>query len=294
MLRRLIPIGLLLLSACAEEAPAQSVEGLFVVSRLAVDPATELGEIFQARPDIDPDDPVVTTIDQIFDRTACYAERAIAFSFSAQRTEERGEGCVALALVARTSGPDLCGQGLEAEIDPDTFEDLDERRPWVQGPLFIEGQTLDARLSIGDVPLPGAQIFPRWWTLRARLSPPAPDRAVTVSDAELSTAWPAGGELLFETPDTGERLLDLLIARGLQPDLDLDGDGLESFEDTDGDGVIDRCTDGDGDAVDGVDCPADGRFADGYDLRLRFRVYRVTAAPGSADIHTTSGSCPPT
>lgn len=78
---------------------------------------------------------------------------------------------------------------------------------------------------------------------------------------------------------TGATLLDV-IATGcglipLQPDLDLDEDGLETFADTDGDGSIDRCVDGDGSEILGTDCPSNPAMADGY--RLIFAIHGVRA-----------------
>ncbi len=73
----------------------------------------------------------------------------------------------------------------------------------------------------------------------------------------------------------GQTLLDV-IATGcgifpLQPQVDLDGDGLEKFfDDPDDMGVkdfrIDRCVDGDGTEILGTDCVSDSRIADGYNL----------------------------
>jgi hypothetical protein len=62
----------------------------------------------------------------------------------------------------------------------------------------------------------------------------------------------------------------------LQPDVDLDDDGLEQFFDTGGggdagtakDGIIDRCVDGDGTEILGEDCARDARIKDGYLLIL--------------------------
>lgn len=68
----------------------------------------------------------------------------------------------------------------------------------------------------------------------------------------------------------GATMLDV-IAGGcgllpLQPDVDLDGDGLETVLAEPGDGII-SCTDGDGTTViEGADCGCDPRIADGYSI----------------------------
>ena len=49
-----------------------------------------------------------------------------------------------------------------------------------------------------------------------------------------------------------------------QPDMDVDGDGLERFLDSDNDGNIDTCIDGNGVQIVGIDCPLDPRIADGW------------------------------
>ena len=85
-----------------------------------------------------------------------------------------------------------------------------------------------------------------------------------------------GASLLSLTPNlvgemcSGETLLDVL-ATGcgllpLQPDSDVDGDGLEKLYDSDGDGAVDRCVDGDGTEILGTDCPRDPAIQDGYEL----------------------------
>ncbi len=68
----------------------------------------------------------------------------------------------------------------------------------------------------------------------------------------------------------GGTMLDMIatgcgfLPQMLQPDTDIDGDGLETYHDTDGDGTIDRCIDGDGTVIEGTSCTTDFRMADGY------------------------------
>ncbi len=68
------------------------------------------------------------------------------------------------------------------------------------------------------------------------------------------------GGTMLDMIATGCGFLPLL----LQPDTDIDGDGLEKYYDTDGDGAIDQCVDGDGTIIEGTDCTTDFRMADGY------------------------------
>lgn len=99
-------------------------------------------------------------------------------------------------------------------------------------------------------------------------------KILTMSDGRLRGA--IGVSLLSLTPNItgdmcgGETLLDVL-ATGcglfpLQPDMDVDEDGLETLFDTDNDGAVDRCVDGDGTEILGTDCPRDPAIADGYEL----------------------------
>ena len=62
-----------------------------------------------------------------------------------------------------------------------------------------------------------------------------------------------------------------------QPDVDLDGDGLEYYETDSGpdcQGVITACVDGDGTRVEGRGCALDPRFADGYSAGLPYTAIR--------------------
>lgn len=76
--------------------------------------------------------------------------------------------------------------------------------------------------------------------------------------------------------------------RGASPDVDVDGDGLESFEvdETGTTGcqpVITACVDGDGTRVEGRDCALDPRFEDGFSAGLPFTSVSATIiAPAPA------------
>jgi hypothetical protein len=62
---------------------------------------------------------------------------------------------------------------------------------------------------------------------------------------------------------------------GLVPDVDLDGDGLESFL-TDEQGHIVTCVDGDTTTIEGRDCYADPRIADGFSIAFEVSAVGAT------------------
>lgn len=69
----------------------------------------------------------------------------------------------------------------------------------------------------------------------------------------------------------GGARIAIITIRPTSPDVDLDGDGLETFEVTRGSAcqpVITACIDGDGTRVEGRDCYNDARFQDGYSAAL--------------------------
>src|SRR5262249_11023769 len=70
-----------------------------------------------------------------------------------------------------------------------------------------------------------------------------------------------GGTNVLDNIVVGINALGLHVTP-TQPDVDVDGDGLETFADTDGDNEIDLCTDGNGTQITGRDCPSDPRIAD--------------------------------
>lgn len=108
-------------------------------------------------------------------------------------------------------------------------------------------------------------------------------RIDTITGGDLCGGAPAGPMKLvpldFGIPGLPPTMLDLLVVgfdflvevQPTQPDLDMDFDGLETFEDEDGDQIIDHCYDGDGSAIPGgEDCPLDPEVQDAYSVSLQF------------------------
>ena len=129
--------------------------------------------------------------------------------------------------------------------------------------------------------------LPDWWTVRARARFPlenpidgVPRNDPELLEAELEARWAAPDLARSQSFGSGlsyRSTLDLLAFFLQQPDIDVDGDGLESFYDDDGDEVIDRCVDGDGETTyPGNDCIFDPAFVDAYQLLLRFALVAVT------------------
>ena len=129
-------------------------------------------------------------------------------------------------------------------------------------------------------------MFPVWWQVSARAfgigDAEARFEAVRVEDAEAHAVWPVRqmrgkriADLEGGDPTDLRTMLDVAVASGIQPDVDTDGDGRERFELDPATGLLARCLDGDGTLVEGSDCAADPRFADGYDITLLFRLERA-------------------
>ena len=75
-----------------------------------------------------------------------------------------------------------------------------------------------------------------------------------------------------------------LLLTGIQPEIDVDGDGLETI-DLDSNAEIFQCHDGDGSLIEGAYCLEDPRIADGFGMCLDMHgipgelVYPLDAGP---------------
>ena len=114
---------------------------------------------------------------------------------------------------------------------------------------------------------------------------------------EIDIGDPCDGSLepatLFDMMVGGARLVVFMIGN-VAPDVDLDGDGLESYEvtRTGPDGcqpVITACIDGDGTRIEGRDCIRNPGFVDGYSAGLTYTATRAEIVGVSG-----GGTPPPT
>lgn len=156
----------------------------------------------------------------------------------------------------------------------------------------IAGGQLQAD-SVGLLSIPGLPIPFQNPSISGALAPTADSKYIrTLENGRLKGVIPAS-VLAFAPNITmgqckGATLLDVISTGcgflALQPEVDLDGDGLEKFFDDTGsdgdggvakDGVIDRCVDGDGTEILGTDCVNDARIKDGY--RLIFVIHGARA-----------------
>ena len=104
-------------------------------------------------------------------------------------------------------------------------------------------------------------------------------RPTEITITKLCGGFAAWSMSQVKSPDTstGSSLLDAMALGDMffsyrvtptQPDLDIDGDGLETFFDDDGNRKIDRCVDGNGTQILGETCPMDPRIADAYSMTM--------------------------
>jgi hypothetical protein len=264
--------------SCSPEPEIRRVRQQLVVVRLAVDPATQLGELFLAQPE------VAAPFREGFADVACDgALGSIVLDVDVTTEDGVGLGEGRLYLGTPADARDPCAGEGAVIVQPVS---LDERgEPRVSGPLFIEGLTLDGRFPIGALFEVQLAQFPRWWRFSARLRNPVTTRPeagvaqrLELEEAEVDSVWYASD--MARVPNQreevrGEDLLDAVVHEGFQPGVDVDGDGLERLLDTDGDEAVDTCVDGDGTEIPGADCALRPAIADGYRLRLRFRLAPV-------------------
>lgn len=263
---------------CDSDPVVNHVRQQFVVVHLAVDPATQLGEVFIARPEL------AQSFRDGFADVACDGSLgSIVLDMNVTTENGMGLGEGRLYLGTAADARDLCAGGGAVVIQPVSFDEDGE--PLVSGPLFIEGLTLDGRFPIGSLFEVQLAEFPRWWRFNARLRNRVRDPSdagaaarLELEEAEVDSVWHASEmqRVANATEEVrGDDLLDAIVYEGFQPGVDVDGDGLERFVDTDRDEVVDVCVDGDGTELEGTDCAARPEIADGYEMRLRFRLVPV-------------------
>lgn len=153
-----------------------------------------------------------------------------------------------------------------------------------------------APLPISVTTSTGAPLFPELRLERALVSGRLPSQLDAIDEGLLGGAISVSSLAQMDNPNcrvlsprcpeqfTDSSLLDLVsILIGPKPDVDLDFDGLECVSDTDGDGRIDRCCDGETNAcsqcshpIPPLDttrpesCALDPRMADGYSIGFTF------------------------
>lgn len=261
-MKRYVPT-ILALALLACEGEGQRTDPLreeYALSRLSLDPITEIGDLIAA------DAALAPSFGIQFGDANCDARFPILVQLDAVRSGTRASGTLSMVVGVLDSGSPCDGTGVFL-----VGGGVVDGEPLVRGPLFVEGSTAEARLPLALID-PDLSFLPTWWRVRARRRQGG-DR---FTDAEAQALWRPPHLARVDSPRTpGISFLDDLIGLGAQPDLDLDRDGLETLLDTDGDGRVDRCVDGDGAVIEGAECPLDGRIADAFELVIRFRLVPI-------------------
>jgi len=135
-----------------------------------------------------------------------------------------------------------------------------------------EWSEIEDGLLCGAFPMASAAFIPNPLETFGGMIPGAGDSEPCVEPSRQSTL----ADLMVGGTPSGF----LIRLRGAQPDVDVDGDGLERFETvrTGPRGcqpVITACIDGDGTRVEGRDCIADIRFEDGWSAGLNYEAVRA-------------------
>ena len=160
--------------------------------------------------------------------------------------------------------------GPEDILLPLGFLPLELNQGQLRGTTVADDQGLSALtdgLLCGAVPVSTIAALPNFLEMFAGPAAPCDESSMGTSLADVLVGGTPRGFLL--------------PLRGAQPDVDLDGDGLERFEvDRDGpDGcqpVVVACVDGDGTIVEGRNCIFDPQFADGWSAGFEIEAVRVT------------------
>lgn len=258
--RVLVLFGLVLFGCVDPSAPEEDLREQYALSRLSLDPLTELGSVVGREPSL------ADQFGIVFDIANCDGAGPVVVDLEATRTGTRAAGTLTMVIGVVQDGDPCAGTG-HFTADPSSF--AESGAPLVHGPLYIEGTTAEARLPLSRIDSSLLGFLPVWWSVTARRR----QGSEALGDAEARALWRLAHLAATPSPRIeGQSLLDELVGLGAEPDLDVDRDGLERVEDVDGDGRVDRCVDGDGATQDGADCVRDKRFVDGYELILRFRM----------------------
>lgn len=257
---------LLALMGCAADAePGVPFSDDYVVTRLAPDPVTELGFGLTEHREL----PEVDTLLRFFEAVRCDGVNPLLLRLSGERFGTRAEGRFDMFLADWDEGSgDPCVDGTFG-IQP-VF--APGRAAPFGGPLYMDGVDGDSRVTI-RIDYAMAETVAPLLVNFLRVSFEARPATYEVTGGRMSAIWSAR---YFDRVSTGEgapTFFDVVVAGAeLQPDVDEDSDGLERFHDDDGDGFVDRCVDGDGREVLGVDCVRTPGFNDAYALEFLFRL----------------------
>ncbi len=262
---------------CAEEeVPTEEFYQTYVVSRISVDPVTEFGYGLTQN-----NESFAALFDFLAD-VSCDGRTPFIFELTGTRQGQRAWGNIGLDLGLYVRGGHCDGS---AELISTGLFDTEDGGTSVRGPFYIEGQIADGRVDVRPLNDITANLFQGWVQVIAELH----RGTWEVNRGSMTATWTVpflhSNVLIGFEPRTW---LDYVVVNGLQPeptesmeslqpDVDVDGDGLERFYDTDFDGLIDECVDGDGTTwSDDLDCPNRVGFTDGFELNLVFRVVPCT------------------
>jgi cysteine-rich repeat protein len=157
---------------------------------------------------------------------------------------------------------------------------IDLRAGQIQGrtvPFMGQLEEIQDGLLCGGVPATLLALFGTFLGDMLRTEPPCDGSAEPATLLDLIIAGGTG------TANFGGMSIPLMF-RATRPDLDLDADGLETFEVRDSgpagcQPVVTACIDGDGTRIDGRGCFSSPAIADGYSAAFNYTARRTTLAP---------------
>jgi hypothetical protein len=264
-------VALLCAASCgAEEPPPVPYRASYVLTRVAIDPITELGHGIYENDGPEAFGPLLDAVPEL----QCDGGIPTVIDLKGLQQGERVEGELGVYYGGYTGTegePGPCSDG--AVYGPLWI-------PLLYGPFVLEGDSADAWVSSASVPLavrPYDSLFTGEW-LRLTGDVVGPEEARRVRGGRLIVVWSASFLHGVDAPPSpalpdGGTMLDVAVGVGLlSPDVDRDGDGLEILLDTDMDHHVDLCIDADGTEHRGLDCPMAPGINDGFELVVLFRV----------------------